>query len=251
MRWVKWRASLTCAARTIRAYQTSLFAWLNWLVRMEQLAANPLAKVGAVKVRGKSVRPSRAFTSVEFAALLRVAPWHRRIAYQFLAYTGARKGEARSLQWADLELSERPCVRFREERTKSARKRVVPLKAELAQALRDHQTTLRESGALGAEVFPLFPSDDAFHADLRRADIEKRDAGGRVVHFHAIRKTFQTWGAVAGVGQRSAQEMLGHSDPALTAGVYTDVAALALHDEVAKLPGLAPEMVQRKTHKMG
>jgi hypothetical protein len=30
--------------------------------------------------------------------------------------------------------------------------------------------------------------------------------------------------------------MLGHSDPSLTAGVYTDVAALQLHSEVAKLP---------------
>ncbi len=55
-------------------------------------------------------------------------------------------------------------------------------------------------------------------------------------HFHAFRKTFQTWGAASGVGQRSAQELLGHSDPSLTANVYTDVAALALHDEVAKLP---------------
>ena len=40
----------------------------------------------------------------------------------------------------------------------------------------------------------------------------------------------------AGVAQRAAQELLGHSDPALTANVYTDVAGLALHDEVAKLP---------------
>jgi hypothetical protein len=30
--------------------------------------------------------------------------------------------------------------------------------------------------------------------------------------------------------------MLGHSDPSLTANVYTDVAALGLHAEVAKLP---------------
>ncbi len=38
------------------------------------------------------------------------------------------------------------------------------------------------------------------------------------------------------VAQRAAPELLGHSDPALTANVYTDVAGLALHDEVAKLP---------------
>jgi hypothetical protein len=34
----------------------------------------------------------------------------------------------------------------------------------------------------------------------------------------------------------SLQMGLGHSDPSLTAGVYTDVAALELHGEVGKLP---------------
>jgi len=66
--------------------------------------------------------------------------------------------------------------------------------------------------------------------------IEQRDGAGRVVHFHAFRKTFQTLGMRAGVNQRSAQALLGHSDPALTANVYTAVASLELHREVAKLP---------------
>lgn len=43
-------------------------------------------------------------------------------------------------------------------------------------------------------------------------------------------------GAVSGVNQRAAQALLGHSDPALTANIYTDVNALQLQDEVAKLP---------------
>src|SRR5690606_15670301 len=62
------------------------------------------------------------------------------------------------------------------------------------------------------------------------------DSAGRRVYFHAFRKTFQTWGVAYGVGQRFAQELLGHSDPALTANVYTGVAALDLHGEVDKLP---------------
>ena len=37
-----------------------------------------------------------------------------------------------------------------------------------------------------------------------------------MVHFHALRKTFQTLGVVAGINQRSAQALLGHSDPALS-----------------------------------
>jgi hypothetical protein len=42
--FVRWRASLKCSAKTIKEYQTSAAAFLNWLVRVDRLAANPLAK---------------------------------------------------------------------------------------------------------------------------------------------------------------------------------------------------------------
>jgi Phage integrase family len=63
---------------------------------------------------------------------------------------------------------------------------------------------------------------------------------GRVVHFHSFRKTFQTIGVNCGINQRAAQEILGHSDANLTARVYTDVASLELHDEIAKMPWIFP-----------
>ncbi len=92
------------------------------------------------------------------------------------------------------------------------------------------------NAALSDLLFPDFPSYDALLADLKRAGIERRDSMGRVVHFHSFRKTWQTWGVTAGISQRVAQEVLGHSDPALTANVYTDVPAVGMHDEIAKLP---------------
>src|SRR5258708_28597650 len=72
--------------------------------------------------------------------------------------------------------------------------------------------------------------------DLVHAGNSGRGALGRVVHFHALRKTFQTLGANSGMNQRAAQELLDHSDPTLTATVYTDVNALQLQAEVDKLP---------------
>jgi integrase len=229
--FVAWRSRQTFSAKTKKEYQTSANAFFNWLVRMGKMTANPLAKVDRVDIRGKAVRKSRAFTVDEFAKLCKVAPAGRRLAYLFLVYTGARKNEVAALRWSDLNLGEKPAVLFRSETTKDKDSRPVPLKPELAALLREANG--KDSSGV---VFAPFPSDDALHADLRRAGIERKDATGRVLHFHAFRKTFQTWGAVAGIGQRSAQEMLGHSDPSLTAGVYTDVAALQLHSEVAKLP---------------
>lgn len=118
----------------------------------------------------------------------------------------------------------------------------MPLHAELAVELFGHGARLSGPGL----VFPRFPSDDALQADMRRAGIERHDATGRVLHFHAFRKAFQKWGAQAGIGQRAAQELLGHSDPSLTANVYTDVSALGLHAEVAKLPEVMGGEVRTK-----
>jgi hypothetical protein len=44
-------------------------AFLNWLVRLGKLPANPLARVSKVEVRGKQVREARAFTVDELRRL--------------------------------------------------------------------------------------------------------------------------------------------------------------------------------------
>lgn len=133
-------------------------------------------------------------------------------------------------------MTDRPAVLFRAEITKSRKKRVVPLKPELAELLRAKFAEAKATSGTKGFIFSPFPSDDALFSDLEKAGIERKDAAGHIVHFHAMRKTFQTWGAASGMGMRSAQEFLGHSDPKLTANVYTDVAGLDLHGEVSKLP---------------
>ncbi len=66
--------------------------------------------------------------------------------------------------------------------------------------------------------------------------IPHEDGLGRVVHFHPFRKTWQTPSAGHGENQRVAPKSPGPSDPGLTANVYTDIPALLLHLEVAKIP---------------
>jgi integrase len=237
--FVLWRAALSVAAKTKKEYQVSLNAFLNWLVRIEKLATNPLVKVDRVETRGKMVRPVRAFTEMEIRALLAVAG-RRRHAYLVLLYTGLRKTEVKRLAWGDVHLDDaRPYLLAREGTTKDKDKRAVPLHPGLASELR----AIRPADATAdARIFAgTFPKRGSLHRDFKRAGIEQKDSLGRVVHFHAFRKTFQTFGVRYGVNQRAAQELLGHSDPKLTANAYTDVPALGLHDEVAKLPWLGSE----------
>jgi integrase len=233
--FVAWRSRFEGSAKTKKEYQTSIKAFLNWLVRFGRIAVNPLANVDRVETRGKAARLSRSYTPTEFSKLLSVASDSRRIVYQFLVSTGLRKNELKTLRWqaVDLENGVAKIV------GKGGRARVVPLRPELVSEIKVYAERYEQAGGApvnDALVFEPFPSDDALHADLRRAGIARKDASGRVVHWHAFRKTFMTWGASSGVGQRSLQAVLGHSTPVLSANVYTDVEALPLRGEVAKIP---------------
>ncbi|MEZ5413277.1 MAG: site-specific integrase [Opitutaceae bacterium] len=234
-----WRAKLECSAKTKKEYQISLNAFLNWLVSTDRLTVNPLARLESVETRGKQVRQCRAFTEDELKRLWSVAGKHK-LAYQVLLYTGQRKSEVRALVWGDLHLDEtQPYALFREGTTKDKDKRAVPLRRELAEALKAERPT--DFSSTKKVFWFCWPTYDILQGHLKRARIERKDGLGRVVHFHSFRKTWQTLGVRYGVNQRAAQEVLGHSDPSLTANVYTDVPALSLHSEMAKLPWVGAE----------
>lgn len=235
--FVKWRASLKLSPKTKKEFHLSANAFLNWLIQTDRLLVNPLAKVPHVETRGKQVRPCRAFTEEELRRLFAIAG-RRRLAYQMLLYTGQRKSEVRALVWSDLHLDEaKPYALFRESTTKDKDKRAVPLRPEIVEQLKALRPKPDEAHTLSKPVFWFrWPTYDILRGDLKRAGIERIDALGRSVHFHSFRKTWQTLGVRYGINQRVAQEVLGHSDANLTAKVYTDVPALALHTEIAKLP---------------
>lgn len=66
----------------------------------------------------------------------------------------------------------------------------------------------------------------------------KTDDCGRTIDVHALRHTFGTHLSKAGVPLRTAQAAMRHSDPSLTANVYTDPKLLDVAGAVASLPDL-------------
>jgi integrase len=236
--FIAWRARQHIAATTLNGYYAALHGFINWLVELGRLAATPLRGVRRINTRGLKYRDARAFTEDELRQLFSRCPVHRSV-YMTLLYTGQRRKEVRALAWGDVHLDgERPHIHFRDTTTKDGKKRAVPLHPALAAALRP----LRPDGAKAdAPVFDRFPNWRAMCRDLRSAGIMKKDALGRVLHFHSFRKTFQTLGVLAGVNQRAAQEFLGHADANLTAKVYTDIPAEGYHAEIQKLPWIGAE----------
>lgn len=68
--------------------------------------------------------------------------------------------------------------------------------------------------------------------------VVKTDDRGRTIDIHALRHTFGTHLSKAGVPLRTALAAMRHSDPSLTANVYTDPKLLDVAGAVASLPAL-------------
>ncbi len=74
--------------------------------------------------------------------------------------------------------------------------------------------------------------------DFKQAGIERTDASGRKVDFHALRHTTCTLLQAAGVSARVAMEIMRHSEMRLTAKIYTDAGGLPTADGISKMPSL-------------
>ncbi len=148
--------------------------------------------------------------------------------------TGARWSEMTSTRWTDLDCERRTLV-LRAETTKSKRRRVIPLRQKMIDLLQGVRV-LHEKMA-GGEVSPsdeIFLSPEGvpwchatrnvmriFDRVLARAKIARVDGEGRKLDIHALRHTFGSRLARHGVGLVQVQRLMGHSDPKLTAQVYT------------------------------
>ncbi|WP_425503939.1 tyrosine-type recombinase/integrase [Cerasicoccus frondis] len=173
----------------------------------------------------------RAFTPEEFTRLLEVSG-RRKLLYQTAAYTGLRRGEIAQLDWQDVHLdSDRPFLKVRSSTTKNKKEAIIPLHPKLAVAL----SAIKPNSA--GRVFPsAITASKCLPSDCDKAGIERIDSLGRKVDFHALRYTFATMMAKQGVSQRLAQELMRHSDPQLTAKIYTDASQLPTYEAVTTLP---------------
>ena len=125
-----------------------------------------------------------------------------------LVTTGLRRGELASLFVSQVDF-ERNSVTLEAEDEKNGQGSTIPLREDVAQALREH-----------VEANQLSPKDKLLNVpdklirildrDLVAADIPKIDANGRRVVVHSTRNTFATMLNVAGVAPRVAQQAMRH-----------------------------------------
>jgi len=241
----------------------------------------PLADAMTVR-RGEARGQAQAKLSAATREnLLRIGR-ERALIYKTLVLTGLRKGELASITVGQVDLAGGDCrvphllLNARDE--KNRRGSEIPLRADLAADIRAWladrlawaQQAAREAeepipAALPTEE-PLFEvpeglirifDRDLVFAGLARVEnrggkevVVKTDDRGRTIDIHALRHTFGTHLSKAGVPLRTAQAAMRHSDPSLTANVYTDPKLLDVAGAVASLPDLPLGKVERPAAAM-
>ena len=195
----------------------------------------------------------------KIAALTRLGE-DRELLYKVLLTTGMRQGELKSITIGQCRLDETPAwfdLRFQDE--KSGRGAKIPLREDVAQALREHVDRRRtemnqriQSGSdtvasLSDELLLTVPDKlvRILDRDLVAAGIPKTDDRGRSVDVHAMRHTFATMLTTSGVSPRVAQEAMRHSTIELTMKRYTDPKMLDVADAIESMPAFPSRPANR------
>ncbi|MBK8172765.1 MAG: site-specific integrase [Sandaracinaceae bacterium] len=192
---------------------------------------------------------SKGWKGLDFARKPRTVRVPQTPLWSALIETGARWSELTNTTWNDLDV-ERRALTLRAETTKSGRSRMVPLRSEMVEtllALRAvHQQRHKRITRSTDRIF-LSPEGSDWRRDtagvrrilhriLERAGIDRRDEQGKCVDIHALRHTAASRMAARGVPITIAQKVLGHSDPKLTAAVYTHLEVEDLRVAVDERP---------------
>ena len=207
------------------------------------------------RTQGQAEGEADAKVRPEVRGQLEALGRERALIYKTLVLTGLRKNELATLTVAQLRLDGPiPYIELDADDEKNREGNSVMIRADLAEDLRrwlaESSPHSRRKPADGASRFrPGFPAivrvfdvPDGlvriFDRDLKLAGIPKRDERGRTLDVHALRTTFGTLLSKGGVPLRTAQAAMRHSDPSLTANVYTDPKLLDVHGALDALPSL-------------
>ena len=112
------------AMRTINLRIKTVKAFLNWAEQDGRIRSNPVA---GVRLPGRAAqRRWRALTREEVESLLAASPEPYQTLWLAFASTGMRHGELVKLTWPAVDLAKR-VIRVRQETSKAARERVIPM----------------------------------------------------------------------------------------------------------------------------
>lgn len=199
------------AAWTRRRWSVTIQRPFNLAARLGLIDKNPF--VGVSLPQGNQ---GRDWTDEEFRLVLRAAPAHIRRFVVFLRFSGARPGEARGLQWANIVPSAQTIVLAKHKTyhiTKQVRR--IPFNSVIVKLF---SWIRRNKKGISKFVF-LTSYANAWRMRTltqRFAQIRERAGLGPDVKLHGARHTFATRAIINGVDLATLAELLGHRSVATT-----------------------------------
>jgi len=174
---------------------------------------------------------------LESAIDSKVADPYVRALFRFLLATGARRGEALKLKWADVTLQGTACsVTFRD--TKAGGDRLVPLSAL---ALRLLKSLPKIDG--NPFVFAGHRAGEALSGVVKAWERVRAEAGLPHLRIHDLRRSFGSWLGDEGFSSKQIGTVLGHRTD-ITSRVY-----MALGDESKRDAVNAVQRLMRRRRK--
>ena len=216
--------------------------FFKFAVEREHLGRNPVEKIPLHRLTHHSVE---IFTPEELDLIFTHAHPNSVALYRVLLYTGVRDGEARHLQWSDVDLSPgqehiKVCSTH-VHLTKNRRDRVVPLCKEAVDTLKELQEKRRDlknpfvfTGRRGGHRGHNRNSWVACLKRIEKATGVKIDKGFHLTGLHLFRHTFATNALASGVDIRTVQDWLGHSTILMTQR-YTNLLPSQKQEQIHKL----------------
>ncbi len=205
----------------------SLFTWARADLGKSVLPENPVSVI-TEKRQWHRERPRQVFIRRE-----QLAPWFAAVGdvetsgksedrpvisafLQFVLLTGARRGEAEPLRWADVDFSTRT-ITFRD--TKNGDDRTIPMTNYVSGVLRGLQGRVQEearnAGASGSPfVFATSRGRTGHLQEPRKALAAVSKACGVKHTVHDLRRTYATHFEGLDVSVYALKRLLGHSDGA-------------------------------------
>jgi integrase len=244
------------SASRIRAIHRVLHQALAYAVRTNLVMRNVC---DAVKLPRLTRRERQPLTLEQAQKLLAVAKGHQLEALLTTALvTGMREGELLALRWNDINFEQqylqvRRTVRRiagqglkeGEPKSESSRRKIV-LSPFLLGVLKQHRVRQLEAklkaGPVWEEHDLVFCNNRGKFMDnpdlLKRFDRLLKAADLPHMHFHDLRHSAATFLLAMGVHAKIAQELLGHSNIAITLNIYSHVLPSLQKDAVDKLSSL-------------
>lgn len=235
------------SARTRNYSLTTIKQFIRWMIEENRMQSDPIRRVKPLNAQLDRRRTRRALDIGEQRRLIAstlahperrycLTGQHRAAVYSLSLSAGLRLNEIRSLTRADIDLNA-GTVTIRPENEKSRRGATLPLPAWTVTILYD---ALGDGLPLSKPFAQLSRGSDMLSLDLGDAGIPREDDAGNVCDFHALRHSFGTSLARAGVPLAIAQKLMRHSTPELTSSVYTHLRTEDFRTATETMPDLTP-----------